>query len=78
MKDPLEKALELLESSARFLLLEAKHLREAKGKERPALARALHPLAEEAATLANRVYGLEKLIHKDEDNSAEALRREFF
>lgn len=78
MKDPLSKELELLESSARFVLLEIQRLREAKGKERLALAKALRPLAEEAANLASQVYGLERLMHKDEDNSAEALRREFF
>lgn len=78
MKDPLEKALELLESSARFMLLEANYLREAKGKERYRVAKALQPLAEQISALASQVYTLEKLIHKDEDNSAEALRREFF
>lgn len=77
MKDPLERVLALLESSARFLLLEVNHLRKAKGKERYRVAKALQPLAEQISTLASQVYTLEKLIHKDEDNSAEALRREY-
>lgn len=76
------EALEFIEANARLIRLEAVKLMEFY-RDNPQALRVLLPevkaLAEELNALRDRLYRLHVRVKKPlEDNSAEALRREFF